>query len=293
MKIHCSIIQSAILTKVSGGSAIEYFGNNFVLIGDDAKYIGLLNSELEITETITLWPEAAHDSIAKKEKADLEASCIIDDGNAAPALFVFGSGSKADKRNWVIAITHNNQTYEVQKHENHALFQVLKNTVNDKVNIEAAEYIAPYLVLGNRGNKKHPNNHLICIGGFNTPHMAIKKMVEITLPKQSSEIPFGISGLGKIAGTDYIVVTFSSEDTDNAIDDGAIGPAAIALFSATAIIHNESVAPLSFQLFESFSNEFREQKIESVCVKNNFAYLVADNDNHSSTLFKCHFSIEN
>jgi hypothetical protein len=292
MTINCSIIQSTIISKISGGSAIEYYDNKLMLIGDDAKYLGVLNLALETVDTITLWQEATETSIPKNEKADLEASCIIDN-NGVASLFAFGSGSKADKRNWVIEINVQENAFDIQKHENHNIYKLLKATIHDKVNIEAAEYINPYLILGNRGNKKEPSNHLIYINAFNTPSATVNKMISIKLPKHNNEIPFGISGLCKLANTNYVLATFSSEDTDNAIDDGAIGPSAIAIFSIDDIMQQETITPISFQLLETFSSQFKQQKIESVCIVDNILFLVADNDNHESTLFKCQFTVDN
>ncbi len=292
MTINCSVITSIVINKVSGGSALAYYTDKLILIGDDAKYMGVLNDNLETIDTITLWPNATDISIPKKDKPDIEASCIVDNGEST-CLFAFGSGSKADKRNWIIEIEKQGHNFTIKKYDNHNLYKLLKDAINDNINIEAAEYIAPYLIIGNRGNKKDPGNHLICINAFNMPNASIQKIASIQLPKYDSNIPFGISGLCSIANTDYLLATFSSEDTDNAIDDGAIGPSAIAIFSINDVMHKDVIAPRSFQLLESFSTLFAQQKIESICIKDNFLFLVADNDDHASILFKCQFSVDN
>ena len=91
------IFKQQINTKIiPGGSTIEVLGNNLLIIGDDAKYMGVYDANFELTQKIQLW-DVETLSIEKKKKADLEASFIINK-NGIDVLQLIGSGSKGEKR---------------------------------------------------------------------------------------------------------------------------------------------------------------------------------------------------
>jgi hypothetical protein len=270
-------------TEIPGGSSLEVLNNNLIVIGDDAKYIGVFNSEYLLIHKEQLW-DSETDSIEKKLKADLEASFILNKNNKE-ILHIVGSGSKGKKRDWLIELSENNGAYEVKKTKEPLYYEALKKTTDDKVNIEAAECINDIVWLGNRGHKAEPTNHFL---GFNVSEFPNSEFVnanlKINIPQQ--DIPYGISGLYLHKQSNIVYASFSSEDIDNAYDDGAIGPSALATFNANDFkVQNTEITPMSFIVLETVFKELKGQKIEAICIFNNQMVLVADNDDQKTTLW--------
>ena len=101
----------------------------------------------------------------------------------------------------------------------------------------------------------------------------------------------GVSGLAYAKQTDKLILTVSTEDTRNSLDDGAIGKSYLWVVNSISTKKNwKAINPNRIIDLEEIDPRFKGQKIESVCIikeTKNFMYLVlaADNDNGSSTLF--------
>lgn len=267
---------------IPGGSSIEVLGKHLVLIGDDAKYLGVYNYNFELTTKVQLW-DSENVSIEKKKKADLEASFILTKNNVE-TLQILGSGSKGEKRNWLLEVTEKGEGYHVEKYYNPPIYEILKTSTNEKINIEAAELINNIIWLGNRGNKLAPNNYFVGFNYANFPNNNAAHALKINIP--THKVPFGISGLYLHKKSQIVYATFSSEDTEDAYLDGAIGPSAIATFNlADFNTTNTQITPTSFEVLDNLYSQLRGQKIESICVYNNQLVFVADNDNQESSLF--------
>ena len=102
----------------------------------------------------------------------------------------------------------------------------------------------------------------------------------------------GVSGIAYAHNSDGLVLSISTEDTRNALDDGAIGKSYLWIIKNFSSKRNwKAINPDQVIDLDSLDPKFKGQKIESVCITKetrNFLHLVlaADNDNGSSTLFK-------
>jgi hypothetical protein len=272
--VQLSLEQHITINSIPSGSSLAYANSQFYLIGDDATSMGIFNEAFNLIEQVKLW-EGEEYRIPKKQKADLEASCIIND-----TLYIFGSGSKGNKRDWIVKYNLLNKA--IDKIQNIPFYDALRTLV-DEINIEAAEFFNNTLILGNRGHKKNPSNTFL-YANFNNEDFQQFNLKKINLPI-SKEWVMGISGLTTF--NNQIWATFSSEDTDNAIDDGAIGPSALAIFSISdwekAL---PEITPTQFIWLNEIDKRFEGNKIESLAIVDNNLFLVADNDNGASQLFK-------
>ena len=88
------------LDHYPSASAIEYFNNQFYVIGDDATNLIILDSNLNAIDSINLYPFSENYRTPKNIKADLEAITLTKENK----LLLLGSGSSSPYRNagWII-----------------------------------------------------------------------------------------------------------------------------------------------------------------------------------------------
>jgi hypothetical protein len=283
---HHMLKEIKILDHYPSASGIELVNDHFYIIGDDANDLLVLDSNLAVKETVPLYhfPEK---KIPKKLKADLESITLTADSQ----LLVLGSGSLAPYRNsgWLID--------PVTKHKDSIALDTFYARLTaygiKEVNIEGSCAIPGFQLLANRGSKGYPKNQLI----FTRPDFwEAQTNAPITTcllgSQQDSTLFNGVSGMTYSKRSDRLILTVSTEDTRNNVDDGAIGK------SYLWIVHNISnkkrwsaINPDRIIDLEKLDYRFKGQKIESVCLvkeTNDFFYLLlaADNDTGSSTLFR-------
>jgi len=267
-------------------SAIEYYNGKLYLMGDDATKILVLDTSLNIVDSIPLlsYPE---NRIPKDIKPDLEASALNADN-----LFLFGSGSLSPYRNlgWRLNLTtKDNDSINLEP------FYVKAKALGiEQINVEGACFVAGKLLLVNRGNKGYPHNHFIITNDqFWQADSNLQISVATFNMNRNDTSQFkGISGLCYAKESDKLIMTVSTEDTKNSYDDGAIGKSylwiinnASTKLNAKTISHNRTVD------LEYIDARFKGQKIESAAIIDETDYvihlvLVADNDDGSSTVFK-------
>lgn len=274
------------LPSYPSASGIEFLNNKIYIIGDDAKNILVLDSNLTVIDSITLY-NFAERKIPKAIKPDLEAMIRLQNDQ----LLLLGSGSLSPYRNlaWLI----NPATKQADSIRLDAFYDRLRANGIKDLNIEGGCNIPGSIILSNRGNKGFTKNHLVFTSPkFWTDQLQVPVTV-IRIGGNTDSTSFqGVSGLTYSAKTDQLILTISTEDTKNSMDDGAIGK------SYLWIVNNISskkrwtaINPNKIIDLEETDQRFKGQKIESVCITKetrNFLHLVlaADNDNGSSTLFK-------
>ena len=273
------------LPHYPSASGIEYLNNKAYIIGDDANILLVLDSNLNITDSIALY-SYTEKRIPKSVKPDLESISILPDNK----LLLTGSGSSARRQlAWLIdPLTRQKDSIRLD-----TFYQRLLLNGIAELNIEGSTAIPGSVVLSNRGSKGYTKNHLI-FTGRNFRERQTTTEINTVLAGTNTDTSFfnGISGLAYAKKTDKLIMTVSTEDTRNSIDDGAIGK------SYLWIIRNisskkrwKAVNPDTIIDLEDADPRFKGQKIESVCITKetgNFLYLllVADNDDGSSTLFR-------
>jgi hypothetical protein len=275
-----------VLENYPSASGIEYRNGRVFIIGDDANNLLITDSLFNITDSLSLYnfPERR---IPKSQKPDLEGLTIISDHE----LLLIGSGSLAPQRNiaWTIDL-------DSEKKDSVRLDQfyerLLLNGIKE-LNIEGITRFPGGLVLTNRGNKSYRKNHLIFAApGFwkRQQHSPFTTM----LVGSTADTSYfnGVSGIDYAFRSDALIMTVSTEDTRNALDDGAIGKSYLWIVNNISSKKSwKAINPDKVIDLDAMDPRFKGQKIESVCVvketrKLLYLLLAADNDDGSSTLFR-------
>lgn len=276
MKKELSLITRTELINFPSASSIEFYNDVLYVIGDDVRNIAMLDTNYKLLNTFTLFPGDSL-RIPKKEKADLEASTIIQH-NGKDALLVTGSASTpAREFLWLFPLDN------MQAYEKISLTPFVSNLPVKQVNFEGLATFKDKLIFGNRGNNNIPENQLVIV-----PTATLENPVIIDLQIGDGKFK-GLSGLTYVPSNDLLLFTASTEETGNAYEDGKIGD------SYFGYIKNFSskLDERSLQPDELLTLPFQNEKIESVAVepvgKELILHMVADNDNGISTLFKLSF----
>ena len=275
------------LSDFPSGSGIEYFNEKLYVIGDDAKDILVLDKKWKKETTIPLF-DSAELRIPKKIKADLESSTIIE-VNKIPRLLLLGSGSTLNRNR---AILVNLDDHFKEEMDITGFYNQLKDNL-EHVNIESSAVILGKLLLGNRGNKTSPDNTIIVtdMDFWKNPDQAEWSKISFDLPDTNGKV-LGLSGMTYSHKNDWLVCTLSTEETDNAYDDGAIGDSYLAIVeNASRKISRKKMNVNELINLSETNESFRGYKLESATIlseKNGRLkmHLVADNDTGKSYLFR-------
>ena len=286
------LLKSFALPDFPSGSSINYHDEKFYLIGDDANTILILDREYHQIDSWTLF-SFAEKRIPKPAKVDLEASTIITvDGY--DHLLIAGSGATPQREQLIlIPLSGLENTCKPLIIHNHIFVQRLQAMGIDTINIEGITSVGKNLILSNRSNRKNNSNHLIITAIDFWKHQAEAelKIMPIHIPVINNDAP-GVSEICYVASEDLLLLTFSSELTDNAYDDGAIGNSYLGcIYHITRKIQQPTLAIDSIFNLTDIHSDFKNEKIEGVCVESIFGntlilHLVSDNDLGESKLFK-------
>lgn len=267
-------------------SGIEKLNNEFYIIGDDAKNLLILDSSLNIIDSISLFP-FSEQRIPKSVKADLESISITKDNK----LLLLGSGSASPYRNtgWHIYPTKKEKYFI---HLDTFYQRLILNGIKE-LNIEGSCTIPGGLLLANRGNKNYPKNKLILTSDnfWENQKDAPISTISIGINKDSTKFS-GVSGMCYSNNSDQLILTVSTENTHNNVDDGAIGKSYLWIVKNMSSKKKwKAINPDKIIDLEDLDHQFKGQKIESVSIAKETSgflhlILVADNDNGASTIFK-------
>ena len=273
------------LHNYPSASGIEYFNSQFFVIGDDASNLLMLDSNLNPGDSIGIY-SFAEKRIPKKIKADLEAISVTKDNK----LLLVGSGS-GPLRNiaWLIdPVTKQKDSIALDTFYNRLPLNGIK-----EINIEGIVAIPGFIILSNRGSKGYPKNHLVMTKEDFWKDQANTQIISILTGADDDSILFkGISGLAYAKKSDCLLLTVSTEDTRNSMDDGAIGKSYLWIVKNISSKKGwKAINPDRVIDLEAIDAKFKGQKIESVCITNEtkgflHLVLVADNDDGSSSIFK-------
>lgn len=303
-KISIETLVVKTLEDYPSGSSLDFYNGNIYLIGDDAKYISVLDTDFNEIDKIHLF-EHEEVRVPKPEKRDIETSTIMNI-KGVDQLILIGSGSKK-KRRRIFFIPLINETPGLPKKLNvieeeydnvkYATFINKLEKRGVEVNIEGCVAIKEQIILSNRGNKSNPNNYIIVTEKEFWSNQEKSQVIvsKIKLPEGS-----GISEMTYDAEGDVLFFTATTESTGNVYDDGKIGDSFIGYVSGVsdkihdgAVIIPDDVVTLASKDDDTFSN----YKIEGICIekKDEDGYiinLVSDNDDGKSTMFKVKVKID-
>jgi len=277
------------LTDYPSGSGISFYDGKIYLIGDDAASFIIMDTAFNIVDSVQLF-ESQQKRIPKELKQDLESSTIVTNNDSTEILLV-GSGSLSLYRNngWLI-----NPVTKAKTQIDLKQFYTRLTTAGIKeLNIEGLATIKDGIVLASRGNKTFPTNYLIVTTGQFWKEQESASIKIIKLASNADTTIFnGVSGLEYSTISDQLLLTVSTEDTYNAIEDGAIGKSYLWIINNFSDKKNmDTISPDKAIDLEKLNERFKGQKIESVCIiseinKQMELVLVADDDKGGSALFK-------
>jgi hypothetical protein len=274
-------------------SGIEFSNGNYYIMGDDATHLLVLDSNLAVTDSISLF-KSSEKRIPKDSKPDLEALTMINRGKN-PQLLMMGSGSLEPFRN--TSVLFNTVTKLPETFRMDTFFHRLKYYGLQELNIEGLCYIPGNIVFSNRGHKGSPKNHLVFTSADFLTRQSIAPVTIIKVGNNQDSMQFqGVSGLAYARRCDKLLLTVSTEDTRNVLEDGAIGKSYLWIIDNISSKKRwNSINPTRIIDLEKTDPRFKRHKIESVCVvkeTKNFLQLalVADDDDGSSVLFKLDIS---
>jgi hypothetical protein len=273
------------LENYPSASGIEYFYDKYYVIGDDANSMIILDSGLQIVDSIRFY-SFAEKRIPKEVKADLESITTLSDGK----LLILGSGSLSPYRNtgWFIdPVTKQTDSLRLD-----TLYQRLKANYLPQVNIEGVTAIPGFILMANRGNKGQPKNHLVFAPkDFWIDQSYCKITTALIGPGGDSTNFAGISGLDYSNRSDRLLITVSTENTSSATKDGAIGKSYLWIVNNFSTKKKwKAINPDKVIDLDDLDSRFKGHKIESACILSERGaelklLLAADDDNGNSTLF--------
>ena len=274
------------LDHYSSASGIEYFRNHYYVIGDDANNLLILDEAFNPKDSIQLY-SFSEKRIPKAIKPDLEAITVTKNGT----LLIVGSGSLAPTRNtaWIIdPVTKQKDSIRLD-----IFYQRLKLNGLDEINIEGICSMPGSVVFSNRGSKGYPKNHLIFTNEDFLKDQTNARLIIVPVGSNTDSSFFnGVSGLAYSTKSDRLIITVSTEDTRNNMDDGAIGKSYLWIVKNISSKKGwKAINPDEIIDLEAIDPKFNGQKIESVCITKEttrFLHLVlaADNDNGASSIFR-------
>ena len=281
------------LENYPSGSGIEFYDNKIYVVGDDARDLLVMGKKWNKPTLINLF-NTQDKKIPKPDKSDLEAMTVLS-VDKKPHLLIIGSGA-SEKRNKALLLNLKNNA--MKSIDLSVFYNRIKTAIGiAQLNIEGIAEVYDYLVLVNRGNTTHPNNHLIITKSDFWKDQEKASLQTIIVDFESVNLTpgkIGISGLTYSDKHEDLFITISTEDTPNAIDDGKIGKSYLAVIENLYRKIGREKGKIKINQLIDLSKEdekFSGFKIESVCVQSAKDHsiklqLVADNDEGKTYLFK-------
>jgi hypothetical protein len=273
--VRVSILKKEILKEIPSASAIEMVDGVIYIVGDDSKYLYVLNHELRLINKVEMHePGPTSGRIPKHIKYDLE--CITSFKiNGYSHLLVMGSGSKSPQRENAFLIklpTRYNKKFLVWERNLSDFYQFISKWTgaDGVINIEGVAQDEKHLFLLDR-----QTNQVLII--------SLEEFIEY-IQQHSEAIPFPAFKKYDIPLMDGVPLQFtgacvfdrklfftaSAEDTDNPVDDGLVKGSVIGCLSIQEEAHRFDKTILLSNEF-SLSEVIREDKnyllkIESLVV---------------------------
>jgi hypothetical protein len=287
------LLKSFFLPDFPSGSSINFYDDKLFLVGDDSNSILILDSSYEKIGSVQLF-EHPEKRVPKKEKTDFEASLFLTiDG--VEYLLVMGSGSKRLRKK-IYLIPFQERKLDLSRSsiiDTDIFVDRVQSSGVDEVNFEGVTFMGTSLVISNRGNRKNITNHLIITDErfWTNQSEVMMRVTPLQVPSLSSNVP-GVSELYYEESLDLLLIALSSEDTDNAYNDGAIGNSYIGwIRNFRSKIVNSVFTIEGIVCLPDIHPDFAREKIEGLCIEqiadnSLILHLISDNDQGESKLFK-------
>lgn len=301
--MQATVVGIKTLENVPSASGVEGIGDWLYIIGDDSPYLYRVNSDLSDKKEIPVIEHTDFETgrLPKKLKPDFEALAHLDSG-VRSELLIFGSGSKADRRDKLLRVELSEELCEVAQIREFSLTPLYERLRADerivgegKLNIEAAVVDDERLLLFQRGSALSPNVVLIFnVRKFlewvedNSKKMPVPHLRVVLLP-QIGEVQSGFSGATVLPEKDAIVFSASSEDRNDAYLDGKVFGSLVGALERQSLYREAGEIKPSIAKFATKDQGAFTGKIESLTVLGKQApdtcrvVAVTDNDKDTSS----------
>jgi hypothetical protein len=249
------------------------------VIGDDAPQMLILDTAHRIIDSIGVFE--GEERIPKERKADLESSFILRSANKN-YLIAFGSFS-TPQRNKLLISDLDKRNIQIRPLALPAMKEI------NMINIEGSALIGKKLVLSNRSIGKNGINHLIICDFDLDSGITSYHLIQLNVP--GKEYLAGISGLCYQEDLDLLLFTASTEFTEQAYTDGAIGKSYLGYIrNMSEKLEAEALKPDEWidlsEIFKGRTFKIESLTFEVITDTRFIIHLAADNDNGQSSLFK-------
>jgi hypothetical protein len=292
------LLKTQLLPDFPSGSSINYRNGLLYLVGDDANSILILDREYIKISSVQLFNYPGK-RIPKPMKTDLEASVFVT-WLGLDYLLIIGSAATEPREKILLIPFSDSRLNKTQTLtiSTHPFTNRLRTLGVPEVNLEGATILDDILMVANRGNRKNITNHIILtnLDFWKRQDEADLQILSVELPLQTTDV-VGISEICYAKETDTLLISFSSEHTHNAYDDGTIGNSYIGwIQDITKKIKATSLSVDHIVNLSDIHPEFMTEKIEGLCVESIdptgiVLHLLSDNDGGQSKLFKLHLKI--
>jgi hypothetical protein len=288
-KMKITIESTILLKQIPSASGIEFIDDKFWVVGDNSPWLFELNQDFFIQNKYPIFSlnEVRNNILPKNKKHDFEASTSIIWQNDS-ALFVFGSGSKLEQRNYgrLIQFGLEPSVTEFDLIDFYSLIKEKAKLDEDEFNLEAAAVLEDKLYLFNRGNNKiismKINDFIEFIKKENN-NLKLK-VNNIDLPSIEG-VQAGFSGATTDVLNGNLIFTASVENTSDWVKDGAV------LGSYIGVIEIDKLQDHYIPLYSLLSKNGEPAllKVESIAVvssenKTLNCVMVTDSDGGNSEL---------
>ena len=283
------LIRKIDLPSYPSGSAITTLNGRFYIVGDDAPDILVLDSNLNIIDSIPLYDSLYAGRLPKQRKFDPEAMTTYRDASS-DKLILFGSGSLPSRDSAMIV---DPSDHMIERVSLTPFYNRFRKDSSNQVNIEGVTHFANSYILANRGNQNFRKNHLIVV----PPDFLTKQdSVIFELSKfgfdAGKNIFSGVSDLVYSEKSDCLIASISTEANTDNFHDGAIGRSYLWMIANFSRMKGMSaINPVRIIDLTAIDHRFAEQKIEGLTIINEdkISYtllLVADNDDGQTAVFE-------
>lgn len=266
-------------------SAIVCRGERLYVMGDDSRHMVVLDQRYRKLDSIPVFG-GTEKRISQYLKADIESAILI-----GKKILLIGSGSSpAREQSYLIRLRRNGgkvvKTLDNKSWLNNSDLGIAQ------INIEGSIVFDDKLICSNRAMKGESKNLLfvVPVKSFLRGRSVKGDIREIIIP-DSIRKSAGISDLCYVRSDDLLLVTLSSEDSSNPLEDGAIGTSYIGWIEEFSqrfnggVLQMDGVADLT-----SVDPLFDVHKIEGVCAQPGdgnslILHLASDNDDGKSSIF--------
>ncbi|MGV3658094.1 MAG: DUF6929 family protein [Chitinophagaceae bacterium] len=285
------LLKTTYLPHYPSASTLAYHNGRLYVMGDDAVQMLVLNKDHQPIDSLRLF-KGSEKRLAKEIKTDIESSAFIQKEKET-FLVLFSSFSSPTRRQ-VFAI--NVESKKVKRNFRRFNKKPQLPRINEW-NIEGAACAGGHLLFSNRANYTHRTNFLLAMPSNLKKGFQKSKPAVISIQLPPSENVIGVSGLAYIAEKDLLLLTATTEITDNAYTDGEIGDSYLGYITnlsaklKDSTIRVEKLLNLTPVLAQPYLQKIESVAVEEVTGDKAVLHLASDNDNGESTLFKMIFTL--